>query len=176
MGVDVAILHGGIEKWIAEERPMAVGEETALTPASAPFVVGPDWERARADKRDVLGALDDTASCVIDSLPASSFDGSDPGYGPRRGHIAGAVNVSFRDLIHGETAGFISSAEMKTLFESEHLLDRPRIITYCGGAIAATVDAFALALLGHDNVAVYDGSLMEWSADPALPMVDPSTR
>jgi thiosulfate/3-mercaptopyruvate sulfurtransferase len=49
------------------------------------------------------------------------------------------------------------------------------VITYCGGAIAATVDAFCLALLGHTYVSVYDGSLMEWSADPALPMTDPSS-
>ena len=44
------------------------------------------------------------------------------------------------------------------------------IICYCGGAIAATMDAFVLALLGYRNVAVYDGSLEEWSADPDLPM------
>ena len=49
-------------------------------------------------------------------------------------------------------------------------LDQPQVITYCGGAIAATVNAFCLTLLGHDHVSVYDGSLMEWAADPALPM------
>jgi thiosulfate/3-mercaptopyruvate sulfurtransferase len=49
------------------------------------------------------------------------------------------------------------------------------VITYCGGAIAATVDAFALALLGYANVAVYDGSLNEWGLDPSLPMTDPSS-
>lgn len=48
------------------------------------------------------------------------------------------------------------------------------MITYCGGAIAATVDAFALKLPGYENVAVYDGSLMEWSAEANLPMVDHS--
>jgi thiosulfate/3-mercaptopyruvate sulfurtransferase len=45
-----------------------------------------------------------------------------------------------------------------------------RIITYCGGGIAATLTAFALARLGHGNVAVYDGSMSEWAADPAAPM------
>lgn len=54
------------------------------------------------------------------------------------------------------------------------MTDKPRVITYCGGAIAATVDAFALKLPGYENVAVYDGSLMEWSADANLPMVDHS--
>ena len=49
-------------------------------------------------------------------------------------------------------------------------LSRERGITYCGGGIAASSDAFVLTLLGVPNVAVYDGSLLEWSADPTLPM------
>ena len=44
------------------------------------------------------------------------------------------------------------------------------VVTYCGGGIAASSDAFALALLGRDDVAVYDASLSEWAADPSLPM------
>jgi thiosulfate/3-mercaptopyruvate sulfurtransferase len=63
---------------------------------------------------------------------------------------------------------------MRARLDGAGLLERPHVITYCGGAIAATVDAFALALFGHDGVAVYDGSLMEWSADPDLPMTNPS--
>jgi thiosulfate/3-mercaptopyruvate sulfurtransferase len=175
MGVDVAVLRGGIEKWVEEGRPM-VKDISSVDPTvdATAFTVQPGWERARADRGDVLAALDDGATCVVDALPASTFDGSDPGYGPRRGHIAGAVNLPFRDLVDSETAGFVPPGEMLAQLETVGLLDRPRVITYCGGAIAATVDAFALALFGHDDVAVYDGSLMEWSADPDLPMEAPS--
>jgi thiosulfate/3-mercaptopyruvate sulfurtransferase len=49
-------------------------------------------------------------------------------------------------------------------------LNRGRVITYCGGAIAACSDAFVLTLLGVTNVAVYDGSLLEWAGDPTLPV------
>jgi thiosulfate/3-mercaptopyruvate sulfurtransferase len=49
-------------------------------------------------------------------------------------------------------------------------LNRERVITYCGGGIAASSDALVLTLLGVPNVAVYDGSLLEWAADPTLPM------
>jgi thiosulfate/3-mercaptopyruvate sulfurtransferase len=45
-----------------------------------------------------------------------------------------------------------------------------RVITYCGGGIAASSDAFVLHLLGRDDVAVYDNSLSEWAADASLPM------
>ena len=44
------------------------------------------------------------------------------------------------------------------------------VICYCGGGISATCDAFALVALGHEKVAVYDGSMSEWVADPSLPM------
>lgn len=71
-------------------------------------------------------------------------------------------------------ARFPDALTLRTRLDAAGLLDRPRVITYCGGAIAATVDAFALALFGHGSVSVYDGSLMEWAANPDLPMVDPS--
>ena len=45
-----------------------------------------------------------------------------------------------------------------------------RVVTYCGGGISATLDAFVLTLLGEPDVAVYDGSMGEWMADPALPI------
>ena len=44
------------------------------------------------------------------------------------------------------------------------------IVAYCGGGIAAAADALALALLGRDDVTVYDGSLNEWASDPAAPL------
>ena len=98
------------------------------------------------------------------------FDGSGTKYGPRGGHIAGAVNVPFRSLIEAETAAFVDVDTMREALDRAGLFDQPSVITYCGGAIAATVDAFPLVLSGYDRVAVYDGSLMEWSANPDLPM------
>ena len=44
------------------------------------------------------------------------------------------------------------------------------MIAYCGGGISATNDALALAVLGRGDVAIYDGSLREWAADPDLPL------
>lgn len=167
MGVDCSILHGGIERWEHEGRPMVTSR--SVVPACPAVSVPVGWERGRATRHDVLAATT-SPTCIVDALPAESFDGSGAAYGPRSGHIAGAVNVPFRSLIEAETAAFVGPAEMRRTLSAAGLFDRESVITYCGGAIAATVDAFCLALCGHEAVAVYDGSLMEWSADPDLPM------
>jgi thiosulfate/3-mercaptopyruvate sulfurtransferase len=120
----------------------------------------------------VLSALEG-AACVVDALSADNYNGIDPGYGPRRGHITGAVNMPYLDLISSETAGFVDADEMGRLLSERGLLDGP-VVSYCGGAIAATVVAFCCALMGNDDVRVYDGSLMEWTRDSSLPMTDPS--
>ena len=86
------------------------------------------------------------------------------------------MKAPFGRLIEHETCAFVSVNTMYRALNEVGAFDVPAAITYCGGAIAATVDAFRLALLGHERVSVYDGSLMEWTADPDLPMIDPSTE
>jgi len=167
MGVDVAVLRGGLERWEAEARPVTTAP-SSITEAH-PFVVDDGWERARATQGDVTAALQ-SPTCVVDALPPDSFDGTGTSYGPRSGHIEGAVNVPYRSLIVAETAEFVGADAMRDTLSRAGLFDQPAVITYCGGAIAATVDAFCLRLCGYENVSVYDGSLMEWSADPSLPM------
>jgi len=149
-------------------------------PNMAGFEPRPGWEAARATREDVMAAVEgrsgaaEAPACLVDALPADSFDGTGQAYGPRAGHITGAVNLPFRSLVTAETAAFRPAAELHQALSAAGLLgDRP-VITYCGGAIAATVDAFALALFGKTDVSVYDGSLMEWSADDDLPMTNPN--
>ncbi len=167
MGVECAILHGGIEAWEAQGRPLVT--DTVECPPAEPISVATGWQRARATRSDVLAATTSSV-CIVDALSEDSFDGSGVLYGPRGGHISGAINVPFTTMIESETAAFLDADRMRARLAASGLLGQPTVITYCGGAIAATVDAFCLALCGHDDVAVYDGSLMEWSADPELPM------
>ncbi len=180
-GVDCAILHGGIERWESEGRPLT--NEISTIPDAAPFVPATGWESARATQDDVLAAVQGSSPdgaagpvCLVDALPEDSFNGTGTPFGPRSGHIKGAVNVPYRSLIEAETAGFVGPDQMHAHLTKAGLLDARPVITYCGGAIAATVDAFALALFDKTNVSVYDGSLMEWTADPELPMTDPSAE
>ncbi len=74
-----------------------------------------------------------------------------------------------RNLIDPATKRFRPLDELRQQFESVGSLSTDRVITYCGGGIAASGDAFVLHLLGQDNVQVYDASLQEW-AKSDLPM------
>ena len=73
-------------------------------------------------------------------------------------------------LVDPETAAYRPLAELRAAFAEVGALEAERVITYCGGGIAASSDAFILNMLGVDRVSIYDGSLREWSADPDLPM------
>ena len=172
-GIDCAILLGGMERWEAEGWPMTSEVEPAVSPPAQLVELDAEWSRGRALTSDVVAALGREAggSCVIDALSIESYEGREATYG-RPGHIAGAINVPFRGLIEQETCVFVDADTMASILSDS--LASESVITYCGGAIAATVPSFCLTLLGHEGVSVYDGSLMEWAADPDLPMVGPS--
>ncbi len=173
-GVRVAILDGGWEKWVAENRPIST--ESGHYDSTS-FTAKPGWERGFASKDDMLAALAAPESCVIDALSAKSFAGSDKiAYGPRKGHISGAVNLPMSHLIDPADGTFASPETMQAHLEASGALSAPKVTTYCGGGIAATAIAFGLALMGRTGVAVYDNSLFEWSADPSLPMSSGPSR
>ena len=172
-GVRCSVLNGALEKWIAEGR--AVTDAPGTYPPTR-FHVDPDWHRGIVYKHDVLDALhNDNGCCVVNALPEACHLGtSEVVYGPRKGHITGSVNVPMPNLVDWETGVFADASSMEAQFRAAGVLSADRVITYCGGGGCATTDGFALALLGYTNVAMYDNSLFEWGADPALPMTQPS--
>ena len=171
-GVDCAILLGGVERWDAEGRPMTSEAGSVVAAPARAVELDAGWARGRALTGDVVAAIErgEAGTCVIDALGVESYEGRESTYG-RPGHIPGAVNVPFRGLVEQETCAFVDADTMADRLGDA--VEAKSVITYCGGAIAATVPAFCLALLGHEAVSVYDGSLMEWAADPELPMVAP---
>lgn len=160
-----AVLDGGLERWRAEGRPI---EQGAFAYPAARLTLSPR-PGAWAAKSDVVAAMADAGACTIDALPARTFRGEGAGYGGRKGHISGARNVPFESLLTRE-GRFRSDDELRAELEAVGALESARAICYCGGGIAATMTALALKRLGHPSVAVYDGSLSEWTSDPALPM------
>ncbi len=161
-----AVLDGGWQKWSAEGRPTST--ETAVFPRGD-FVSRPRPELI-ATKEQVLAAIDAPATRVVNALSPEAHRGTAPTRYPRAGRIAGSRNVYCETLVDPETKAYLPAAELRRRFSEAGALDRERVITYCGAGIAASSDAFALTLLGVEQVAVYDGSLSEWTADPSLPM------
>jgi thiosulfate/3-mercaptopyruvate sulfurtransferase len=104
------------------------------------------------------------------SLPRGSFTGSDPTRYARRGRIPNSVNVSSRDLFTSE--GHVRSrVELILAYQQEGVdVGDEEVLLYCGGGISASGSALTLAAIGQSAVRIYDGSLEEWSADPALPL------
>lgn len=162
---DAAVLSGGWLKWTLEDRPAST-EASSYPPAT--FEAKPRPE-LMATKDEVQASIESGATCLINALPEDEHTGEVQRYA-RPGRIAGSVNVPSRALLDPNTQEYLSLDEIRRIVEPTGALDRERVITYCGGGIAASSDAFVLTLLGHDNVAVYDGSLLEWAADESLPM------
>lgn len=160
-----AVLNGGWHKWTMEGRRVST-EPSTYPPAHFVARLRPEL---MADKREVLATIGDSRRCILNALTVEDHVGTAVRYG-RAGHIASSVNVPAVALVDPVTHAYLPAAQLRAQFEAVDALGRERVITYCGGGIAASSDAFVLTLLGVPNVAVYDGSLLEWAADPTLPM------
>ncbi len=162
----VAVLDGGQRKWLAEQRPT---DTEHVRPVTASFTAL-QREELWADKARVKGVLAGSEQAtLVCALPATEFSGAEGSF-TRPGHIPGSRNIPISHVV--DVRGDNSVHPLPRLREHfAEVLGTGTIITYCGGGVAATVDALALTLLGETNVAVYDGSLSEWAADPKLPLV-----
>ena len=163
---DAAVLNGGFKKWTREGRPVAIDDGAA---PRRRFTARPRSELI-ADKSGVLGALDDDRACVLNALTDEQHRGTGGVTYGRPGRITGSRNVPARELVDPETHAYLPLDILRAKFAAAGALGAKRVVTYCGGGIAASSDAFVLVLLGHGNVALYDASLSEWAADSSLPM------
>ncbi len=157
-----ALLDGGLGAWNAEGRPLSTEpahrQTLQLTPAPRPELI--------ADRDEVLAAIDNDEINIIDALPESHYRGGMSMYA-RPGHIPGATNTPSSSLLD-ESGHYKSRDELAVMLGDD---SDTRTITYCGGGIAASSDAFIMTRLGFTDIAVYTASLQEWAADNANPMV-----
>jgi thiosulfate/3-mercaptopyruvate sulfurtransferase len=164
---EAAVLNGGFKKWKLEGRPVST-EPPAYPPAR--FVARPRPSLV-ATREEVLAAIGSDATCIINALDADEYAGRGPVRYGRPGHIPTSTNASFLEVLDLETNAYRSESDLREIFERAGAFDKQRVVTYCGGGIAASGAAFLLTLLGHENVALYDGSMTEWAPDPSLPLV-----
>jgi thiosulfate/3-mercaptopyruvate sulfurtransferase len=166
-GFDQAtVLNGGWRKWTKEGRPIS---QDLPTYPPGHFVVRPRPGMI-AGKQEVFAAIGNDATCILNALSPEDHAGKGPSRYRRPGRIPSSVNVPAQRIVDPETHAYLPAEQLRARFATVGATGDKRVITYCGGGIAASSDAFVLALLGIEDVAVYDGSLSEWTADPAMPM------
>lgn len=182
----VKILDGGLRKWVKEGRPLAQEVPDVPHKQFKPKV----QESIRATKETVKRGIEDPQTIIIDCLSFRKHSGEiRNSWSTRRGHIPGAVWTSSEELCQGldhtnstdveiaesyvndEPYPFFPVANLRKIFLKAGVKKGKRVITYCGKGEGACTVFIGLKMIGIEDVAVYDGSLAEWSRDLSLPMV-----
>lgn len=169
MGVeDVTVLNGGLPKWIAEGYELEDGPAAPRGPRH--FTARRNAGLVR-DADDVNSASKSGSEQILDARSAERFTGDapEPRAGLRSGHIPNSLNLPY-DALLNEDGTLKTAAQLKAIFDGVGLaLDKP-ITTTCGSGVTASILSLALAIVGHREAAVYDGSWTEWGADESLPV------
>lgn len=172
IGVRAAVLDGGWQGWLADGGAVESGAPRPPDPPGAdgraPAVTAHERPGMWADKTDVLEIVRGSrAGTLVCALSEELFTGTAPTRYARRGHIPASLNIPARSLL---TPG----GQLRPLGELQEAAARipatAPVTVYCGGGISAALVAHALSITGREDVAIYDGSLEEWSADADLPL------
>jgi thiosulfate/3-mercaptopyruvate sulfurtransferase len=165
---DIALLDGGLPKWIAEGRPT---EDRLPPPRERHFTARYNNLMVR-DLAQMKRNLDSKREQVVDARSAGRFDGSEkePRQGLRSGHIPGSRNIPFTELLDPKTKTLLPAPTIADRFRKAGVdLSKP-VVTSCGSGVTAAVLAFGLHLIGHPDVALYDGSWSEWGRPGDTPV------
>ncbi|MBJ3815673.1 3-mercaptopyruvate sulfurtransferase [Shimwellia pseudoproteus] len=167
VGVEnVSILAGGMADWLREDLALESGEPQPLEgDFEVKFTPG-----AIRRLPEVLVASHEGSVQLVDARPAARFnaEADEPRPGLRRGHIPGARNVPWTELV--ENGQLKTTDDLTFIFSSHGVRLNQPIIVSCGSGVTAAVLALALATIGIDDVALYDGSWSEWGARDDLPI------
>ena len=159
----VAVLDGGLPKWLAEGRPIDSGPAQARDAAfAAQLRTG-----GHVAKTDILAGLD---TPLLDARDAKRFAGetSDPRPGIADGHIPGACNLPFASLWRDD--GTLRPLdELREAFASCGIDPSQPFVASCGSGVTATSLLFAAHLLGNEDARLYEGSWTDWGSDPDTP-------
>ena len=161
----VTLLDGGLEKWVAEDRPLEHGS-VELSPAR--------FESRERDRGGVISAaeildrLEDGNLRLVDTRSPAEYAGEQI-RAARGGHIPGAILWPWEENLR--TNGTMRDAEdIRARAQAAGLQAEQELVTYCQGGVRAAHAALALRIAGYPRVRVYDGSWAEWGNDPALPI------
>lgn len=164
----VAILNGGSGKWRREGRALTA-ELPKVTAQAYEARLEPALVRSLEEVLEIAAA---GAEQILDARSAGRFQGTapEPRAGLRSGHMPGAFNLPYTDLL-AEDGTLKPSAELAALFGASGIsLDKP-VVCSCGSGVSATVALLGLYLLGHEGGSIYDGSWSEWGSREDTPVV-----
>jgi thiosulfate/3-mercaptopyruvate sulfurtransferase len=161
----IRILDGGLPAWQDEGR--ALSSATALPPAGSFRPRGQVRMRlTTADVRGILGAPD---VLLLDARAPAEYRGLE-GNGRRLGHIPGAVNVPVAAMHRAGSQRLRDGDELRAQLQRAGVGRGKRLVCYDASGVASAKLAFVLTLLGHDDVAVYDGGWADWGDRLDLPV------
>ncbi|MFB6128653.1 MAG: sulfurtransferase [Halorhabdus sp.] len=144
------LLDGDFSAWqreretTDEDPDVAPSEYTVDRPTESPLV-----------GREAVADAIDTDAVIVDTREPREYE---------EGHIPGAVQLDWRELVDDGTRGIKPRDEIETILESKGITPGARIVLYCNTARRISHTYVVLRHLGYDDVAFYEGSLTEWKA------------
>ena len=167
----VAVLDGGLRRWMAAGRPTESGTLMRTLEAPASFTPVPQPRLIRSVD-DVLRAIGTEGTQIVDMRPPGRFAGTEPEprAGLRRGHVPGSRNVPYVDLVDRATGIAIDAEAFGRLVAEAGVDPDMELVGTCGSGTSACAFAWLMARAGHEDVAIYDGSWSEWGSRSDLPI------
>jgi thiosulfate/3-mercaptopyruvate sulfurtransferase len=163
---NVALMNGGWIKWSAEQRPASTAAASADT---AKFTARPQT-RWVATASDVAGAIGKPGVTIVDARTQAEIDGKDLRNIKRGGFVPSSVPVYWEDLLDAQKKTFKPADELKKIYEERGIVPSNEVIAYCQVGMRASVDLFALHLIGYDKLRNYYGAWEEWGNRDDLPL------
>jgi len=163
---NVALMNGGWVTWKAERR---VESKDAPAFAATTFTPRPE-PRWLATADDVVHAIDRPDVNIVDARTEAEIDGKDLRGIKRGGFVPGSVPVYWEDLLDAKTRTFKPADEISALFRARGILPSHDVIVYCQVGMRASVDLFAMHLVGYDQLRNYYGAWEEWGNRTDLPL------
>jgi len=148
---DLHLLDGDYSSWMRDH------ETSSETPEIEPttYAVREPDDSPLVGRETVEDAMDDPDAVIVDTRDGWEFE---------EGHVPGAVNLDWRELVDEETRGLKPRAQLESILADHGVTPDKRVVLYCNTARRISHTYVVLSSLGYDRLAFYEGSLTEWEA------------